>query len=449
MLTSADEIWLLTVRQFTLADVEDLFLNYISDGNHLVRDSLPFVCIVNPPRHGKSLFLDRIFFERDDFRVVEMTYNNNSNVLQSELESSQHVLFFFWLRFIGSVCGDTFSAVQTHSHVHFPFNKETVYSLEWAKNILLKTYNRNPFVDPVSKKQLHLIIAVDEFSKLTDLLTQQWPKDEKNAFVRALNNDKQIFPVVQFVFTGFNKEMTSLIEASGAVVVWKTLSLCDFSSARPLLKQIVDAYESKEKVPLLLFETIKSTPGLVGFWAERVFKLHCCDSSIASFKESLPWIQHVCSETKCPGATIPPLEYNWSLIVEYLKSSESERLESKSFALTKNLGNELISNLIGVLQKVDGNGIKQPLISPLCFVCIAFSSFVPKNLLEKDLLKHIRAALDCCQRRPPVQLHNNGTAFENFVIEALTTRIITRMIAEMDMRVFVSEAYSLQMYPVW
>ena len=55
-------------------EVEDLFLKV---------DALPFVCIVNPPRHGKSLFLDRIFSDRDDFRVVEMTYNNNSNVTSS------------------------------------------------------------------------------------------------------------------------------------------------------------------------------------------------------------------------------------------------------------------------------------------------------------------------------------------------------------------------------
>ena len=58
--------------------MEDLLLN---------SDALPFVCIVNPPCHGKSLFLDGFFFERDDFRVVEMTYNSNSKVTLAELES--------------------------------------------------------------------------------------------------------------------------------------------------------------------------------------------------------------------------------------------------------------------------------------------------------------------------------------------------------------------------
>ena len=359
-------------------------------------DALPFVCIVNPPRHGKSLFLDRIFFERDDFRVVEMTYSNNSNVTLLELQSPRQALFFFWLRFIGSVCGETFNSVKTHSHTYFDYNETTEYSLEWAKNILLRVYNRNPFVDAVSKRELHLVIAVDEFSKLTDL-TRKWSQEGRDAFIRALNNEKQFDPVVQFVFTGFNMEMTTLIEASGAQVLCRTLTLCDFSSAKPLLKLIVDAYDSsKEKVPLLLFETIKSTPGLVGLWAEKVFSLHCRDSSIVSFKESLSWIQHVCAETKYSGATTSPLEDNWSLIVDHLKISEKQESESSEYQIfdVTTLGDKLISNLIGVSQqRVDGHGIKQPLISPLCFVCIAFSSLVPKCKLERDLKEHIQLAV--------------------------------------------------------
>jgi hypothetical protein len=71
---------------------------------------------------------------------------------------------------------------------------------------------------------------------------------------------------VQFVLAGFNNEMATLIEAFGADdVICKDLLLCGFSSAKPLLKLIVDANrESNLKAPLLLFETIKSPSGLVG-----------------------------------------------------------------------------------------------------------------------------------------------------------------------------------------
>lgn len=62
--------------------------------NNLVKESLPFICIVNPPRHGKTLFLDRIriYFDEKDMRVVEMTYSNNSNIIEREKPYLQDIL---------------------------------------------------------------------------------------------------------------------------------------------------------------------------------------------------------------------------------------------------------------------------------------------------------------------------------------------------------------------
>lgn len=121
---------------------------------------------------------------------------------------------------MSSVCGETFSTVKTHSYTYFGYNEKTEYSFEWAKNILLQIYNRNPFVDSIRKKQLHLLSAVDEFSKFTDLTRRRiYPHSRSNG-----------------TFTGFCKEMVTLTEAPGAVVLCKTLSLCDFAPAKPLLK---------------------------------------------------------------------------------------------------------------------------------------------------------------------------------------------------------------------
>ena len=40
-----------------------------------------------------------------------------------------------------------------------------------------KVQNRNPFVDSVSKRPLHLVIAAVEFSHLTDgMRDKKWPK---------------------------------------------------------------------------------------------------------------------------------------------------------------------------------------------------------------------------------------------------------------------------------
>ena len=407
-------------------EVEELLLK---PGNNSAKEDIPVVCIVNPPRHGKSLLLDRIFYDRSDVRVVEITYNNNSNVTEEETRSPQRALYHFWLRFIGSVCGHSF--VSLISSV--PFEDNLTYTLAWAKKILLKNYHRNPFIDAGSKTQLRLVIAVDEFSKLTDELAR-WHIEDKKAFIRSLCNERQ--ESVQFVFTGFNTEMNACMEESGVQVIFKTLSLCDFSSAKPLLKLIIDAYPEGVKIPMLLFETVKSTPGLVGLWAERVLHHKCLDLTLSNFVYSLTWIDRVTKIKPDYGTEVPPVAYNWYLIVEYLQGLEADN--SSDERTNDNmliLGKQLVLNTIGVLQKAvgsDGTETMQPVLSPLCFVCIARSKYEPKNEIERDLKVAINSAIDQCERRPEWNegSSNDGKPFENFVVSALKTRIITRRLSD-------------------
>lgn len=79
----------------------------------------------------------------------------------------------------------------------------------------------------------------------------------------------------------------------------------------------------KTSLPMLLYETVKSTPGLVGLWAERVFKLRAHDILLSTFTETLPWIKSVCSNSKSFESATSPVEDNWSLIVKYLQLSET------------------------------------------------------------------------------------------------------------------------------
>lgn len=184
----------------TVEDVEKLLLENRIKESGMAKKNLPFVCVVNPPRHGKSLFLeDSIFIGRSDVRVIPMVYNNNSNLTDDEMHSPRHALFSFWLRFIGSVTGEKLTFLQqspsdaSHPIGGYKRGEDGVvkYSLDWAKNIILQKYNRNPFVDAVSKRPLHLIIAVDEFSKLTDRMTvKKWPKEDVLEFFSSLRNEK-------------------------------------------------------------------------------------------------------------------------------------------------------------------------------------------------------------------------------------------------------------------
>lgn len=424
--------------------MENLLFEYQRKGKtDITKENLPFFCIVNPPRHGKSLFLDSIFKDRSDIRVVPMTYNNNSNLTDVEMHSPRHALFNFWLRFICSVTGDSLTYLQqTLLDSHHPiggFREVGVeYTLDWAKEIILQKYNRNPFVDAESKQQLPLIIAVDEFSKLTDRMKEKnWRKEEELEFLSKLNNAKRLDPLVQFVLTGFNTEMSSSVRESGAKFKCLSLTLCDFSSSKPLLREIVRAYrERKVAVPMLLYETVKSTPGLVGLWAERVFTENAFDFSLAIFKDNLQWIKNISSLTIPVNKSTSPAEENWSLIVEYLKLSEEaddvdggEILEERKLIL----GNKLVSNLIGVIQRTkraDDDAIETTLTlpSPFCFVCIVRSGYEPVDPFERELMDCIKGALQCCEARPGWNLSgkNEGVHFEKFVTESLTARIIIR-----------------------
>ena len=102
----------------------------------------------------------------------------------------------------------------------------------------------NPFenVDGTSKS---LLIAVDEFSNLIDV-AQLWDRQEKDLFIGSLRNEHRSEPFVRFVFTGFNRGMNNLMQISGAAVKVLSLSLCEFSSARPLLHKIKEQYEKEE-----------------------------------------------------------------------------------------------------------------------------------------------------------------------------------------------------------
>eukprot|EP01036_Dinobryon_divergens_P028045 gene28045-36930_t len=120
--------------QETVEDVENLLLENRIKESGMAKENLPFVCIVNPPRHGKSLFLDRIFKGRSDVQAC----------------SIQLLAPIHWLRY-------------------------------W-------------------------------FSKLTDRMTvKKWPKEDVLEFFSSLRNEKQLNPLIQFVFTGSNKEMSSRV----------------------------------------------------------------------------------------------------------------------------------------------------------------------------------------------------------------------------------------------
>jgi len=321
-------------------------------------ESFPFICVVNPPRHGKTLLLDRLFMNRDDICVVEMTYNGNTNLTTEEEhgKSCQIALYYFWLRFIHSVIPYALPLLDVSKKVG-SFNSSTNYNLSWAKSTLKDVFLMNPFenIDGTSKS---LLIAVDEFSNLIDV-AQLWDRQEKNLFMGSLRNEHRSEPFVRFVFTGFNRGMNNLMQISGAALKVLSLSLCEFSSARPLLHKIKEEYEKEEYLnikktpfPLFLYEVVKSTPGLVGFWAERLLREKIKDSTIDGFA-SINWVSRITSADN--------LQYNWELVVRFFVCLEMNKKFDDIFRTDK-VGEEMITNYIGVLSDVVEGAEKVPVL---------------------------------------------------------------------------------------
>jgi len=225
--------------QETVNSIEQLI-----DRNTGVKESYAFIYVVNPPRHGKSLLLDRLFLNRDDICVVEMTYNNTTNLTFDEVNSrsSRLALYYFWLRFIHAVIPFTQFSLCDLSRKVGSFDSSTNYNLLWAKDRLKADFQMTPFenIDGTSKS---VLIAVDEFSKLIDV-NELINKFFSTLLISSLQNEHKVRPFIRFVFTGFNRGMTNLMEASSTRIEIFSLALCVFSSAKPLLCAIKNHYDA-------------------------------------------------------------------------------------------------------------------------------------------------------------------------------------------------------------
>ena len=169
---------------------------------------------------------------------------------------------------------------------------------------------------------------------------------------------------------------------------------------------------------MFLYEVVKSTPGLVGFWAERLFREKNKDSSIDGFA-SINWVSRITTSAD-------NLQYNWQLVVRFFVFLEM----NKKFDDTQKVGEEMITNYIGVLSDVVEGAEKVPVLSPFCMVLIVLRYTSERNdvSLRGQLHKHLLAIIESCGSSNEDPKNESGEPFENFVVSALKLRILLRMI---------------------
>eukprot|EP01035_Chromulina_nebulosa_P014156 gene14156-18742_t len=229
----------------------EAFLTEKKDGP-IRKEIVPFLCVVNPPRHGKSLLLDSIFAGDTHILVISITYNTGSSFDSSiEINSVSSAIHFFWLRVMKSLLNS--SAPLREMNAEFERGKQLLNSFDDVVEIVSKKFKVNPFaIDSNNKKGV--LICVDEFSLVTDAIRIEWSEQTQKAFLSRIHDEKWPFhPFRQFLFTGFNRDMGRLLSHSSHVRTF-TLTMCDYTSSRPLLEKIVESYVNAEQgVPAIIF----------------------------------------------------------------------------------------------------------------------------------------------------------------------------------------------------
>jgi hypothetical protein len=94
------------------------------------------------------------------------------------------------------------------------------------------------------------------------------------------------------------------------------------------------------------------------------------------------------------------------------------------------VGEEMITNCIGVLSDVVEGAEKVPVLSPFCMVVIVLKHTYERSdvSLRGQLHKHLRAIIESCNSWNEDPKEKSGEPFENFIVAALKLRILLRMI---------------------
>lgn len=402
--------------------IEETLVSQINSESDLVKENHRFVCIINPPRHGKSLLLDTIFATNDDFLVIPITYNSVTNLIPSEeLVSPQVALTYFWLRVLKTILNldlPLSDLIRHYSHIS---------SFNAVKQLCEPNLAVSPF--SVEGRNKKIVICVDEFSHLTDHIeSSTWTMDEKKEFLSYLQNEMTYQPLLRYVMTGFTTYMSKLLNYSSALVDVYSLDMCSFSESRPLLKKIVKMYEEQKPpipVPASLFEAIKCTPGLVGLWAECIVHHKRFDRDLIEFHQNAApnWLIRICDAAH--------LLVNWKLILRYLKFLECQPKGTNNDVEAAELSSELAKHQIG-LSSTQTSSLQ---VIPLCFALIVISMkqsehFDQMAQQERDLIWILHQAITICGETPFTfgesngKNNKNGSYFEKFVCFCLKARLL-------------------------
>jgi len=279
--------------------------------SNLSKDERGLIIVRAPPRHGKSLLLDRIFLNAVNICVVKTTFNSTTHFTRDHRDLNDKDLCIW--HFVARVYLAVYTAgKEANVSGLIPALKgqfKTPEDAFWSMHVKLHAASIKC-----------VVYALDELSNMTSITT-----DDQNArfseFITACNIPQGADQPPWFVATMFTHTSLSLSTGaaglSGSIRATFHFDCVDPDQTRGLIAAILACYRthrpSQAEFPTMLWEVCKSSPGLLGELARRVYLALCNrrtpPGSFYEFAELLPWAQRL-------GQTSSEA---WSLLEQYFR----------------------------------------------------------------------------------------------------------------------------------
>lgn len=416
------------------------------------KDDRPFVYVSNPPRHGKSLLLDTLFRNNTSVCVLCVTYNAATHIHPTELKSAEGALCGFFTRLLNDfVFGYT---AWEDALEGSPFRD--VPSPQRIFRDMLE----------LLRPQAPLLICIDEISKLLDDPNNEWKVriEDQKLFWRGLYSiTGAMTNWIRVVMTGFTDAPEKAVAASDVGCLPYQLSLITNAECELLAAELLWAHAATNvRFPAFLWALVKSTPGLLGVWAQQIalgkdngpfpkqaMNLH---DDLSGAAQMVPWVK----------VLIDNAERNWAVICRFMEEetpnccpSETTRREARNMEVATMLEGKVVLSPFAVAVTVlalrdsrpfEGGALFNFLYQALC-ACTKYSAGCAEyvrpswpvnvqNLLRKRRLSSSFLDSDArLKRGGPILnypqpdclagavVHTLGLPFENFVLHALALRL--------------------------
>lgn len=302
------------------------------------KDDLPLIYVSNPPRHGKSLLLDSLFSDDSSVCVLNATFNGGTSHREEEWYSPEGAVCGLLVRLLHDLV-TSHPTSWTNSWDKCPLTKLLPKAMaEHNPSCLVRCFEEMLQVhDKTLVAPAKLLICIDEISVLTDHPSNTWFANQDRELQKRFW--RSIFALtradsnwIRVVMTGFTDNPVTAVAASDISCRPMSLSLISDPEQEVLVAELLWVHAFKNvRFPGLLWTLVKSTPGLLGLWAQQInlnpllssatpnlamdfheFQLHTAASIV-------PWV----------GTLMSNCIHNWTLIRQFLVEDGAQPATAK------------------------------------------------------------------------------------------------------------------------